>query len=180
MLPLQVSHLTLCQSNCWAHRRTWGRGTEEKGKGNIQGWSNWLVKTVFGADSWQTLPSTCFRALFLTGSLHILPIFVTVYCQRAPRARLGANFSLDGWQQPDNQNKNKTQWHSVLLKRGPSSSSAEHRSALKPHFIYLYTLPCSLFLATGAHDIVAWDTLEQGSRSPCKWWQQLPPGSSVY
>lgn len=60
------------------------------------------------------------------------------------------------------------------------SSSAQHRSALKPHFIYLYTLLHSLFLATGAHDIVAWDTLEQGSGSPCKWWQQLPPGSSFY
>lgn len=83
------------------------------------------------------------------------------------------------WMGDSYQNNNKAQ-HSVLLKPGPSSSSAEHRSALKPHFIYLYTLLHSLFLATGAHDIVAWDTLEQGSGSPCKWWQQLPPGSSVY
>lgn len=79
----------------------------------------------------------------------------------------------------DSYQKDKTQ-QSVLLNPGPCSSSAKHRSALEPHFIYLYTLLHSLFLATGAHDIVAWDMLEQGSGSPCKWWQQLPPGSRVY
>lgn len=78
----------------------------------------------------------------------------------------------------DSHKNNKTQ-HLAFLKPSPSPSPAGHRSALKPRFIYLYMLPHSLFLATGAHDIVAWDMLEQGSGSPCKWWQQLPPGSRV-
>lgn len=102
-------------------------------------------------------------------------LFLLIFIANLPQKQGLGPTSL--WMSDSNQN-NKTQ-HLVLLKPGPSPSPADHRSALKPHFIYLYTLPHSLFLATGAHDIVAWDMLEQGSGSPCTWWQQLPPGSSV-
>lgn len=154
--------------------QTLGRGTGKR-KGNTHGRSKSPVKTCSELTAGKhCLPHVSEHSSSRAASTFYL--FLLIFIANVPQER---GFSLDRWQQPDNQNNNKTQ-HLVLLKPGPSSSSVKHRGALKPRFIYLYTLPRSLFLATGAHDIVAWDTLEQGSGSPCKRWQQLPPGSSVY
>lgn len=155
--------------------QTLGQGHRRESKGQCHRETKSPGEDMLGADSCQTLPSTCSRALLLTGSLHIFYLFLLISIANLPQEQGLGPASL--WMGDSCQN-NKTQ-HLALLKPGPFPPPTGHRSALKPHFIYLYTLPHSLFLATGAHDIVAWDMLEQGSGSPCKWWQQLPPGSRV-